>query len=70
MATKKETPTPERCTCGRIPVAAKVKGGGWIVACPAGPDCKNGRTSGKWPTLGQAVEKWNTAVREQHYKEA
>lgn len=69
MATK-EHPVPERCTCGRIPVAAKGKGCGWVVACPAGVTCPDSPTSGRWPTLDQAVEQWNTVIRALAHKEA
>ena len=70
MATKKEHPTPERCLCGRIPVAAKGKGTGWVVACPASLTCQHAPTSGRWPTLDKAVEEWNSAIRSLLYKEA
>lgn len=69
MATKKDAPTPERCTCGKIPVAARAKGSGWVIACPAGDDCNN-RAAGRGQTLGQAVEAWNNAIRTLLYKEA
>lgn len=67
---KKEKPTPKPCTCGRLPVAARARGRGWIVACPAVNGCTNCTTSGWWPTQDQAVEKWNTAVMALLYKEA
>ena len=68
MATKKKNPTPERCTCGRIPLLSKPQGRGWVVACPNGRDCDNHTTP--WPTEAQAVEAWNVLNKELLYKEA
>ena len=67
---KKEKPTPVPCLCGRQPVAAKAKGRGWIVACPAIVSCPHCPSSGAWPKEDQAVEKWNTTILELLQKEA
>lgn len=67
MADIKYNTVPERCTCGRSPIASKVKGGGWIVACP-GKTCFY--SVGYGATLSQAVDAWNTAIRSLQYKEA
>lgn len=70
MATKKEHPTAGPCTCGRQPVAARSRGKGWVVACPAVRGCANNTTSGWHKNLDDAVEAWNTAVTSLRYKEA
>lgn len=64
----KDKPTP--CTCGREPVTAKVKGGGWVLTCPAGLICKHHPTSGRWPREDHATAAWNTAIRVLKNKEA
>lgn len=68
MADIKYNTVPERCLCGKIPVAAKKKGG-WVVACPASLTCAHTPTSGNWPTLDQATEAWNNTIRSLLYKE-
>lgn len=79
MATKKEPekkpakkpekvkPTPVPCTCGRLPVVSKIKGGAYFVGCPHWKDCDNTATSGRWPTEEKAIEMWNLAIKNLPY---
>ena len=62
--------TTERCICGRLPVASKVRGGGWVLTCPAWVTCDNAPTGGCYPTLPEAVEEWNYTIRRLRKKEA
>ena len=50
------------CTCGRTPVKAKIKRGGWMAACPASVTCKHAPWTGPWSTEREAVEHWNATV--------
>ena len=75
MATKKEPekkpakkkpekvkPKPVPCTCGRLPVVSKVKGGDWICGCVNWQSCENVATSGRQPNEEKAIEAWNYTI--------
>ena len=75
MATKKEPekkpakkkpekvkPKPVPCTCKRLPVVSKVKGGDWICGCVNWQSCENVATSGRQPTEEKAIEAWNYVI--------
>lgn len=53
---------PERCICGRLPVASKVKSGGWVLCCPEWRACDRAPTGGSYSTLSQAVDGWNDTI--------
>ena len=65
---KMEKPKPVPCTCKRLPVVSKVKGGAWICGCSNWMTCDNSATSGRWATEAEAVEEWNRIIAERKAK--